>query len=76
MSLHPTEFGREGRREGGIDGLDHVRTLKETCQLLGVSLSTLKRRIDDGSLKTIRLSERRVGVLDSERARFLSENAT
>jgi hypothetical protein len=55
MSLHSTGLGREG---GG--GLDRVRTLKETAALLGLSMSTLRRRIADGAIKTVRLSQRRV----------------
>jgi hypothetical protein len=73
MSLHPT--GSRDERGGGLDGLDHVRSLRQTCLLLGVSMSTLKRRIDDGSLKTVRLSERRVGITDAARAEFLRKSA-
>jgi hypothetical protein len=83
MSVHSTGLSREERRgghaggdPGGLDGLDHVRSLMQTAALLGVSMSTLKRRIDDGSLKTVKLSARRVGVRDSAREAFLRENAT
>jgi excisionase family DNA binding protein len=84
MSLQSTGLGREERRGvgaasaggGGLDGLDSVRTLKETAKLLGVSMATLRRRIADGAIKTVRLSRRRIGVLDSARRAFLQENAT
>jgi hypothetical protein len=36
----------------------------------------LRRRIADGAIKTVRLSQRRIGVLDSARQAFLQENAT
>jgi hypothetical protein len=84
MPLQSTGLGREERRGvdavsaggGGLDGLDRVRTLKETAKLLGVSMATLRRRIADGAIKTVRLSQRRIGVLDSARQAFLQENAT
>jgi hypothetical protein len=76
MSLQSTGPSRDERRVDGLDGLDCVRSLKQTCLLLGVSMSTLKRRIDDGSIKTIRLSARRVGIRDSDREAFLQQNAT
>jgi hypothetical protein len=38
--------------------------------------STLRRRIADGSIKIVRLSQRRVGIRDSAREAFLQENAT
>jgi hypothetical protein len=76
MSLQSTGLGREERRGVGLDGLDRVRTLKETAKLLGISMATLRRRIADGAIKTVRLSQRRIGVLDSARQAFLRENAT
>jgi predicted DNA-binding transcriptional regulator AlpA len=81
MPLQSTGLGREERRgvdavSAGGDGLDRVRTLKETAKLLGVSMATLRRRIADGAIKTVRLSQRRIGVLDSARQAFLQENAT
>jgi excisionase family DNA binding protein len=50
--------------------------LKETAQLLGVSISTLRRRIADGSIKVVRLSQRRVGISDSARENFIRESST
>jgi predicted DNA-binding transcriptional regulator AlpA len=84
MSLQSTRLSRDGRRGvgapsvggGGLHDLDRVRTLKETAKLLGVSMATLRRRIADGAIKTVRLSQRRIGVLDSARQAFLQENAT
>jgi hypothetical protein len=83
MSQQSTGFGREERRGGGgavdasgLDGLDCVRSLKETARRLDLSMSTLRRRIDDGAIKVVRLSQRRVGVTDRAREAFLKENAT
>ena len=76
MSVQSTGLSRDERRGVGLDGLDRVRTLKETAKLLGVSMATLRRRIADGAIKTVRLSQRRIGVLDSARQAFLQENAT
>jgi predicted DNA-binding transcriptional regulator AlpA len=81
MSQQSTGLRREERRgvgaaSAGGDGLDRVRTLKETAQLLGISMATLRRRIADGAIKTVRLSQRRIGVLDSARQAFLQENAS
>jgi hypothetical protein len=86
MSLQSNGLGREERRGagvgaanaggGGLDGLDRVRTLKETAQLLGVSMATLRRRIADGAIKIVRLSPRRIGVRDSAREAFLEQNVT
>jgi predicted DNA-binding transcriptional regulator AlpA len=84
MPLHSTGLSREERGAGvgtagvgvgDLNSLDRVRSLKETAALLGVSMSTLRRRIDDGSLKTVRLSVRRVGVTDRAREAFLRDNA-
>ena len=42
---------------------DRIVSLDETAQAAGISLCTLRRRISDGSgPRTVRLSERRVGV--------------
>jgi hypothetical protein len=75
MSLHSTAHDHNERR-GGLDNLNHVRSLKETAKLLNVSVSTLKRRIDDGSVKVVRLSARRVGVTDREREDFIRACST
>jgi predicted DNA-binding transcriptional regulator AlpA len=83
MPLHSTGLSREergagvgvGAAGGGLDGLDRVRTLKETAQLVGVSMATLRRRIADGAIKIVRLSPRRIGIRDSDRQAFLDANA-
>jgi hypothetical protein len=81
MGTQSKRVGREERGGGGTKGgdfdhLDHVRSLKQTCTLLNFSMSTLKRRIEDGSIKIVHLSARRVGITDSARAAFLKQNAT
>jgi hypothetical protein len=82
MSVLSTGFSRNERRGGGDDGVggggpDGVRSLRETAALLNVSIATLRRMIAAGiGPKVIRLSPRRVGVLDSARQAFLQENAT
>ena len=82
--LRSTGLSRDERRGvdaasaggGGLDGLDRVRTLKETAKLLGVSMATLRRRIAEGAIKTVQLSQRRVGVTDRARENFLQESST
>ena len=43
-----------------------IISLRTTAEKLGISLSTLKRLISAGALKKIQITERRVGVLESE----------
>jgi predicted DNA-binding transcriptional regulator AlpA len=63
-------------RGAGV-GVDRVRTLAETADLLGISVPTLRRLIAAGTgPKVIRLSPRRLGIRDSDREAFLQENAT
>jgi predicted DNA-binding transcriptional regulator AlpA len=83
MSVLSTGFSRNERRGGsdggvgGCSGPDRVRSLRETAALLNISIATLRRMIAAGTgPKVIRLSPRRVGVLDGARERFLQENAT
>jgi predicted site-specific integrase-resolvase len=64
------------REEHRLDGLDRVRSLKETAELLGLSIATLRRRIAAGAIKVVHLSPRRVGITDHARAVFLEQNAT
>ena len=56
---------------------DRVRSLRDTADLLGISVATLRRLIADGvGPKVVRVSERRPGIRDSERERWLSERTT
>jgi len=53
---------------------DRVRSLRDTASVLGISVATLRRLIADGvGPKVVRVSERRPGIRDSERERWLSE---
>lgn len=40
------------------------------------SKTTLRKEIDNGNLHVVRLSPRRIGVTESEHARWLSANST
>jgi predicted DNA-binding transcriptional regulator AlpA len=56
---------------------DPVRSLRYTASVLGISVATLRRLIADGvGPKVVRVSERRPGIRDSERERWLSERTT
>ncbi len=56
---------------------DPVRSLRYTASVLGISVATLRRLIDDGvGPRVVRVSERRPGIRDSERERWLSERTT
>jgi excisionase family DNA binding protein len=73
-----TGFSRDERRggaKGGGGGPDRVRSLRETAELLGVSVATLRRMIAARTIKIVRLSPRRIGIRDSDREAFLQENA-
>ena len=53
---------------------DPVRSLRYTASVLGISVSTLRRLIADGvGPGVVRVSERRPGIRDSERERWLRE---
>jgi predicted DNA-binding transcriptional regulator AlpA len=53
---------------------DPVRSLRYTASVLGISVATLRRLIDDGvGPRVVRVSERRPGIRDSERERWLRE---
>ena len=53
---------------------DPVRSLRYTASVLGISVATLRRLIADGvGPKVVRVSERRPGIRDSERERWLRE---
>jgi hypothetical protein len=58
------------------DAPDRVRSVRETAALLGISYATLRRRIADRAIQIVRLSERRIGIRDSERERFLRDSTT
>lgn len=59
-----------------IGDVDRVRTVRETADLLGISLPTLKRILaaGDGPVVT-QLSERRLGIRDSHRMVWLDARA-
>jgi excisionase family DNA binding protein len=46
----------------------------ETAALFNCHLATIRRLIADGSLKAVRLSKRRLGIRQSEIARYLEAN--
>jgi predicted DNA-binding transcriptional regulator AlpA len=53
-----------------------VRSLRETAELAGISLATLRRQIAEGTGPTVtRLSARRVGVRDDHRQEWLDRCA-
>jgi predicted DNA-binding transcriptional regulator AlpA len=63
-------------RRAGVGG-DRVRSLAETAAMLGISIATLRRLIAAGTgPKVIRLSPRRIGIRDSDRAAYLDANAS
>ena len=49
----------------------HILTLKETAQELTISRSTLYLLIREGKIKTVNITSKRVGVLQSEIERYL-----
>jgi hypothetical protein len=55
---------------------NRVRSLKETAELCGISLTTLRRRITVGKgPKVTKLSARRIGVRDDHREIWLDSLA-
>jgi excisionase family DNA binding protein len=46
---------------------------KEAIKRLTLSRSTFYKLVRQGHIKTVKLSEKRIGVLDSELVRYLSE---
>jgi len=56
---------------------DPVRSLRYTATVLGISVATLRRLIDEGvGPRVVRVSERRPGIRDSERERWLRERTS
>jgi excisionase family DNA binding protein len=53
---------------------DPVRSKAYLAEKLGVHLATVERAIKAGRIKAIRISERRVGIRESEIERYLAEN--
>ncbi|MDH3669138.1 MAG: excisionase family DNA-binding protein [Paracoccaceae bacterium] len=49
-----------------------ILSLRETARRLGISLSTLKRLINAGTIRKIQVTERRVGIVESELDDFVS----
>jgi len=46
---------------------NRVRSIREAAEVLGISVATLRRRIADGSgPRVLRLSIRRVGILERD----------
>jgi excisionase family DNA binding protein len=54
---------------------DYVLTLKESAEILSISDRTVQRLVASGKLTAVKISDRRIGILASELARFLSQNA-
>ena len=75
MSLQSTGLSRD-ERGFGAGGGDRVRSIKETADLLGIGIATLRRMIAAGKGPTVtRLSARRLGIRDSHRTAFLDADA-
>jgi prophage regulatory protein len=54
-----------------------VRPLRDVARRAGLSLSTLRRLIREGSgPRTVRLSERRLGVVERDFAKWLEARAS
>ena len=51
---------------------DKVVSVREAAEIVGVSLSTLKRQMKVGDLKIVRLSPRRIGIRLSVLHRWIS----
>jgi predicted DNA-binding transcriptional regulator AlpA len=72
--MYSTGLSRK-ERGAGI-GVDRVRSLQETAELLGIGIATLRRMIAAGTGPTVtRLSARRLGIRDSHREAFLDAHA-
>ena len=52
---------------------DPIRSLRYWADSWGVSLDTVRRRIDARELAIVRLSPRRIGIRASEAERYLRE---
>jgi hypothetical protein len=75
MSIQSTGLSREERSFSGGGG-DRVRSIKETADLLGIGIATLRRMIAAGEGPIVtRVSPRRLGIRDSHRTAFLDANA-
>jgi hypothetical protein len=67
MSICSTGLGQDER-----GSINRVRSFKDTAELLGISLPTLRRMITAGDGPTVtRLSERRLGIRDDHRIVWL-----
>jgi predicted DNA-binding transcriptional regulator AlpA len=56
---------------------DRIRSRREVCELLGISLSTLSRLEKRGDFPSrTQLSERRYGYRDSAISQFIAERST
>jgi len=53
---------------------DRLLTFTEAAELMRVSLRTIRRIVDSGSLAVIRLGERTLRIRSSEIERYLEEN--
>lgn len=63
--------------ERGGGGIDYVRTIAETAEILGIGEPTLRTMIREGRAPTVtRLSERRLGIRDSDRVAWLNTRET
>jgi excisionase family DNA binding protein len=58
------------------DDLPRVLSLRQAAQSLGISAASLRRLIDRGELRSIRLGKRRRGVLQSDLTFFLENQKT
>lgn len=52
---------------------DYVVSIKEAASILTVCTKTVRNMIDAGRIKALRVSERRMGILASELARYMGE---
>lgn len=63
-------------RKEALMRLDHVRTIEETCSLLGVSVPNFRAILARGEGPQVtRLSARRIGIRDSHRLAWLDKQA-
>ena len=51
---------------------DPLLSMRETASWLGVHLATVRRLVEAGKIRTIRLSARRIGIRTSEIERYLA----
>jgi predicted DNA-binding transcriptional regulator AlpA len=80
MSVRSTGLSRDersgGRNGGAPQQPDYVRSIRETAEILGIGVPSLRVLIRDGKGPQVtRLSARRIGIRDSHREAWLDSRA-